>query len=144
MSGHIFFAHRYYGFDDALYAAVRLLSVLAKSEQSLAEMRRGLPAMVNTPELRIDCADDRKFAVIEEVRARLRDASGMAVQEIDGVRVSTDDGWWLLRASNTQPVLVGRCEAATPDGLRRLTEQLVRQLSISGIDASGIANPHAR
>ena len=68
----------------------------------------------------------------------------MTIQEIDGVRVSNDDGWWLLRASNTQPVLVGRCEAATPDGLRRLTEQLVRQLSISGIDASGIAHPHAR
>jgi phosphomannomutase len=138
MSGHIFFSHRYYGYDDALYAAVRLLSVLATSEQSLAGMLRALPAMVNTPELRIDCPDDRKFAVIEEVRARLRGASGIAVQEIDGVRVSTEDGWWLLRASNTQPVLVGRCEAATHEGLSRLTEQLTRQLSMSGVEASGI------
>jgi phosphomannomutase len=144
MSGHIFFADRYYGYDDALYAAVRLLSVLADSPRSLAAIMSALPAMVNTPELRIDCADDRKFGVIEEVRDRLRDVSGVTIQEIDGVRVSNDDGWWLLRASNTQPVLVGRCEAATRDGLRRLTEQLVRQLSISGIDASGIAYPHAR
>lgn len=144
MSGHIFFADRYYGYDDALYAAVRLLSVLANSPRSLAAIMSALPAMVNTPELRIDCADDRKFGVIEEVRDRLRDVSGVTIQEIDGVRVSNDDGWWLLRASNTQPVLVGRCEAATRDGLRRLTEQLVRQLSISGIDASGIAHPHAR
>ncbi len=144
MSGHIFFADRYYGYDDALYAAVRLLSVLANSQRSLAEIMSALPAMVNTPELRIDCADDRKFGVIEEVRGRLRGASGVTVQDIDGVRVSNDDGWWLLRASNTQPVLVGRCEAATRDGLRRLTEQLVRQLSISGIDASGIAHPHTR
>jgi phosphomannomutase len=139
MSGHIFFSHSYYGYDDALYAAVRLLSVLATSEQGLADMLRALPAMVNTPELRIDCPDDRKFDVIEEVRSRLRGASGITVQEIDGVRVSTEDGWWLLRASNTQPVLVGRCESATREGLRGLTEQLARQLSLSGVEGHGIA-----
>jgi phosphomannomutase len=138
MSGHIFFSHGYYGYDDALYAAVRLLSVLATSEQSLADMLRALPTMVNTPELRIDCPDDRKFGVIEEVRCRLRGASGVAVEEIDGVRVSTEDGWWLLRASNTQPVLVGRCESTTREGLGRLTEQLARQLSTSGVQTSGI------
>jgi phosphomannomutase len=138
MSGHIFFSHRYYGYDDALYAAVRLLSLLATSEQTLAEMLAALPAVVNTPELRIDCPDDRKFGVIEEVRSRLRDAPGITVQDIDGVRVSTEDGWWLLRSSNTQPVLVGRCEAATQEGLSRLTEQLRRQLSLSGIEARGI------
>ena len=139
MSGHIFFSHGYYGYDDALYAAVRLLSVLAKSEQSLADMLRTLPTMVNTPELRIDCPDDRKFEVIEEVRRRLLRASGIDVKEIDGVRVSTEDGWWLLRASNTQPVLVGRCESATREGLGRLTEQLARQLSLSGVETNGIA-----
>lgn len=138
MSGHIFFAHRYYGYDDALYAAVRLLSLLATSEQSLAEMLRALPAVVNTPELRIDCPDERKFGVIEEVRNRLRGLSGISVQDIDGVRVSTEEGWWLLRASNTQPVLVGRCEAATRDGLSRLIEQLRRQLTLSGIEAHAI------
>ena len=142
MSGHIFFSHGYYGYDDALYAAVRLLSVLANSPQSLAEILTALPAMMNTPELRIDCADGRKFTVIEEVRDRLRGIARIAIQDIDGVRVSTDDGWWLLRASNTQPVLVGRCEAATLEGLRRLIEQLVGQLSMSGIDAEGIAKPY--
>jgi phosphomannomutase len=138
MSGHIFFSHNYYGYDDALYAAVRLLSVLATSPQTLADMVTALPAMVNTPELRIDCADDRKFRVVEEVRGRLRGAPGITVQEIDGVRVSTKDGWWLLRASNTQPVLVGRCEAATREGLGRLIDQLILQLSMSGIDARAI------
>lgn len=138
MSGHIFFAHRYYGFDDALYAAVRLLAVVMAAKQSIAGMLNALPKMVNTPELRIDCADERKFSVIEEVRARLRGVPGIAVQEIDGVRVNTDDGWWLLRASNTQPVLVGRCEAPDEVGLGRLTSELVRQLSLSGINAVGI------
>ena len=80
--------------------------MLATSPQTLADMVTALPAMVNTPELRIDCADDRKFRVVEEVRGRLRGAPGITVQEIDGVRVSTEDGWWLLRASNTQPVLL--------------------------------------
>ncbi|HYN38495.1 MAG TPA: phosphomannomutase/phosphoglucomutase [Rhodospirillales bacterium] len=138
MSGHIFFAHRYFGFDDALYAAVRLLAVAAASKQSIAEMLNALPKMVNTPELRIDCADERKFGVIEEVRARLRGVNGIAVQEIDGVRVNTDDGWWLLRASNTQPVLVGRCEAPDAARLARLTSELARQLSLSGVDAAGV------
>jgi phosphomannomutase len=138
MSGHIFFAHKYFGFDDAPYAAVRLLSVVACSDQSLADMLQALPTTVNTPELRIDCPEERKFTVIEEVRQRLDGVSGIAVQTIDGVRVSTDDGWWLLRASNTQPILVGRCEATTTQGLDRLTEQLVRQLTLSGIEAHGI------
>ena len=138
MSGHIFFSHGYYGYDDAPYAAVRLLSVLANAPQSLADMLSALPAMVNTPELRIECAEERKFHVIEEVRDRLRVLPGITVNDIDGVRVSTADGWWLLRASNTQPVLVGRCEAADEDGLGRLTEQLIGQLALSGIDARHI------
>lgn len=136
MSGHIFFAHRYYGFDDALYAAVRLLSVLAQSEQTLAAMREEMPKVVNTPELRIDCPDERKFTVIDEVRARLRGADGVTVQEVDGVRVSSPEGWWLLRASNTQPVLVGRCEAADAAGLDRQIVAMSLQLRQSGIEAS--------
>ena len=102
-------------------------------------MLNALPKMVNTPELRIDCADDRKFAVIEEVRGRLRGVDGITVQEIDGVRVNTSDGWWLLRASNTQPVLVGRCEAPDVDCLGRLTAELARQLTLSGIDPRAVA-----
>ncbi len=140
MSGHIFFAHRYYGFDDALYAAVRLLSVLSQSEQTLAEMRDAMPQVVNTPELRIDCPDERKFIVIDEVRARLRSANGVTVQEVDGVRVTSPDGWWLLRASNTQPVLVGRCEAADAVGLERQIVAMSLQLRQSGIEASQLRN----
>ncbi len=133
MSGHIFFADRYYGFDDALYAAVRLLNIVARSDRSLAEMRNQLPATVNTPELRFDCADDRKFAVVDEVRARLA-ASDADINGIDGVRVNTADGWWLLRASNTQPVLVARCEAVDETGLDRLKGNLVGHLVQSGIE----------
>lgn len=140
MSGHVFFADRYYGYDDALYAAVRLLSVLGGSPVSLAEMRDALPEVVNTPELRIDCAEERKFAVVEEVRERLRKA-GAAVCDVDGVRVSSEDGWWLLRASNTQPVLVGRCEAANRVALARQIAHLEQQLRESGITPAEIPRP---
>ena len=134
MSAHIFFGHRYYGYDDALYAAVRLLSILARSADSLADMRDALPAMVNTPELRFDCSDERKFQVVDEVRARLKSSANVEVNDIDGVRVLSDDGWWLLRASNTQPALVARCESATEDGLARLKMVLAEQLRASGVE----------
>ncbi len=133
MSGHIFFADRYYGYDDALYAAVRLLSVLARGGESLADLRDRLPAVVNTPELRFPCADTRKFAVIAEVRERLERA-GAEMAAIDGVRVKTADGWWLLRASNTQDVLVARAEAKDEAGLKRLKALLGEQLRASGIE----------
>jgi phosphomannomutase len=132
MSGHIFFADRYYGYDDALYAAVRLLGVIEESGMSLAEMRDQLPEVVNTPELRFPCSDERKFAVVDEVKARIK-AAGAEINDCDGVRVLTDDGWWLLRASNTQDVLVARCESATDEGLERLKADLVAQLGISEI-----------
>ena len=132
MSGHIFFADRYYGFDDALYAAVRLLGLLSRSGDSLAELSDRLPQLVNTPELRLACPEDRKFAVIDEVKARLRE-TGAKLNDIDGVRVETADGWWLLRASNTQAVLVARCEAGTAAGLERLKRALIDQLERSGI-----------
>ncbi|TCS61262.1 phosphoglucomutase/phosphomannomutase PgmG [Varunaivibrio sulfuroxidans] len=133
MSAHIFFKHRYYGFDDALYGAVRLLSVLAKGGESLSELRDRLPQMVNTPELRFECDDKRKFQVVQEVRERLRAAADVRVNDIDGVRVLNDDGWWLLRASNTQPVLVARCEAKDDAALDRLKKALTDQLVRSGI-----------
>jgi len=133
MSAHIFFKHRYYGFDDAIYTAIRLLSVVAQSEQSLAEMYDAMPRMLNTPEIRIECAEDRKFVIIEEVRERLNGQTGISVNEIDGVRVSNDDGWWLLRASNTQAVLVARCESTTEDGLARLKDLLRDQIRASGV-----------
>jgi phosphomannomutase len=133
MSGHIFFADRYYGYDDALYAAVRLLGIVARSGESIAQLRDRLPEVINTPELRFPCSDTRKFAVIDEVRARLRDA-GADMSDIDGVRVNTPDGWWLLRASNTQDVLVARAEARSNDGLARLKGLLAEQLRASGIE----------
>ncbi|MGQ0665002.1 MAG: phosphoglucomutase/phosphomannomutase PgmG [Pseudomonadota bacterium] len=132
MSGHIFFADRWYGFDDALYAAVRLLSVLARTGDSLAALRDRLPKAVNTPELRIPCPETRKFAAIEEVKARLT-AAGAEFCDIDGARVRTADGWWLLRASNTQDALVARCEAREEAGLVRLKAELMRQLRLSGV-----------
>jgi phosphomannomutase len=132
MSGHIFYADGYYGFDDAVYVAVRLLDILARGAESLTDLRRSLPAVVNTPELRFPCPEDRKFAVVREVAARLREAAA-DVTDIDGVRVRTADGWWLLRASNTQDVLVARAESATGDGLNRLKAELAMQLGASGI-----------
>ena len=115
MSGHIFFKHEWYGFDDALYAAVRLIRAVSASGRSLTELRDAMPASVATPELRFQVEDTRKFAVIEEVRDRLS-AEGAKVDPTDGVRVSTSDGWWLLRASNTQDVLVARAEVRGPAG----------------------------
>jgi phosphomannomutase len=142
MSGHIFFADRWYGFDDALYAAVRMLGILARMDGKLSEVRDALPQVINTPELRFDCDDTRKFAVIEEVAARLR-AEGANVSETDGVRVLTDDGWWLLRASNTQAVLVARAEAGTEAGLERLKQALVQQLELSGLPPPDFSGSHA-
>ena len=135
MSGHIFFADRYYGFDDALYAAVRVLEILARSDQTLAEIRDSLPQVVNTPEIRLPCSEDRKWRVIEEVRARLL-ADHADMISIDGVRVLTKDGWWLLRASNTQAVLVARCEAGDEAGLERLKAAVAAELKASGVDAA--------
>lgn len=140
MSGHIFFAERYYGFDDATYAAVRLYRILVQSGKSLAQWRDAMPVAVNTPETRIDCPDDRKFALIEEVRSRLAEA-GAEVSGIDGVRVSTEDGWWLLRASNTQPAIVARCEAGDDAGLVRLKSQVTDQLVKSGLSSEDFFAP---
>ncbi len=134
MSGHIFFADRWYGFDDALYAAVRILSIVARAPDSLAAMRDRLPSVVNTPELRFQVDETRKFEVVDEVKGRLRSA-GAAMVDVDGVRVNTADGWWLLRASNTQDVLGARCESRDDAGLSRLKAALVAELGRSGIDA---------
>ncbi len=133
MSGHIFFAQDYYGFDDALYAGVRLLRALGTIGQSLAQLKYAMPVLVNTPEMRFPCADTRKFAVVDEVLARLR-ADGAKVDGTDGARVTTADGWWLLRASNTQDVLVARAEAKNQAALDRLLTALNAQLASSGVE----------
>ena len=132
MSGHIFFAHDYYGFDDALYAAVRLIRAVTELGGSLTALRSAMPDMVNTPEMRFHVDEGRKFPVIEEVLGRL-EASGAEVNRTDGARVNTDDGWWLLRASNTQDVLVARAEAKDREGLDRLVAQIDEQLALSGL-----------
>jgi phosphomannomutase / phosphoglucomutase len=114
MSGHLFFAHRWLGFDDAIYAGARLIELLTRGTQTLAELAAALPAMINTPELRVDCPDDQKFAVVAAVTARLRaDPAVTRVVDVDGVRASLPGGWGLVRASNTQPALVVRCEASS-------------------------------
>ncbi len=133
MSGHIFFAHDWYGFDDGLYAAVRLIGAIAASGRSLAELKDAMPPLVNTPELRVQSSEERKFAVVAEVLARLR-AVGANVDETDGARVTTPDGWWLLRASNTQAVLVARAEATDAVALDRLLADLNAALAASGVD----------
>ncbi|MDO9368956.1 MAG: phosphomannomutase/phosphoglucomutase [Sphingopyxis sp.] len=132
MSGHIFFADRYYGYDDAPYAAVRLIEAATRLGQSVTELRSGMAPMVNTPELRFQVDEVRKFAIVDEVLERLA-ASGAQVDRTDGARVLTDDGWWLLRASNTQDVLVARAEAKDEPALARLLAAIDEQLALSGI-----------
>jgi phosphomannomutase len=133
MSGHIFFKHRWYGFDDALYAAVRLIEAVSASGRSLTEIMDDMPGSVATPELRFQVDEVRKFDIVEEVRGRLS-ANGAKVDATDGVRVSTSDGWWLLRASNTQDVLVARAEAGDQDALDRLVAEIDEQLTKSGVE----------
>lgn len=132
MSGHIFFADRYYGYDDALYAAVRLLNIAAHAKKSLTQMVDELPKVFNTPEMRIDCPDERKFTVVEEIRTRLQDEKA-DVNSIDGLRVNTKNGWWLIRASNTQPALVARCESSSKAGLEKLQKSITSHLKESGV-----------
>ena len=135
MSGHIFFAHDYYdyyGFDDAQFAAIQLIRAIAAQGSSLTALRDAMPALVNTPEMRFQVDESRKFAVVEEVLDRL-ESEGAQVDRTDGARVTTPDGWWLLRASNTQDVLVARAEAADQAGLDRLLAMIDAQLAASGL-----------
>jgi phosphomannomutase len=133
MSGHIFFKHDYYGFDDAIYAGMRLMRASARLGKSVTELRSAMPEMINTPEMRFQVDEARKFAVIDEVLARLS-SEGADVNATDGARVNTPDGWWLLRASNTQDVLVARAEASSEAGLGRLMAQIDAQLAASGLE----------
>ena len=137
MSGHVFFADDYYGFDDALYAGVRLLAASARLGQSVTGLRGAIPELLNTPEMRFQVDESRKFAAMAEIAGRLATDPGPDVQSVDttdGVRVSTADGWWLLRASNTQDVLVARAESDSAEGLERLLAQIDTQLALSGLE----------
>jgi phosphomannomutase len=133
MSGHVFFADEYYGYDDALYAGVRLIAAAARLGKSVTELRASMPPMINTPEMRFQVDESRKFAAIGEIAERIA-ASDAVADTTDGVRVTTDDGWWLLRASNTQDVLVARAESESKEGLARLVAQIDEQLAASGLE----------
>lgn len=132
MSGHVFLADAWYGFDDGIYAAIRLIAACSRLGRSLTELRGAMPETIATPELRFAVDEARKFAAVEEVKARL-EAEAADMVAIDGVRVTTPDGWWLLRASHTQAVLVARAESETEEGLARLLDQIDRQLAQSGL-----------
>jgi len=131
MSGHMFFGGDWYGFDDALFAAARLLRYVAERGGPLSRLLADLPQTVSTPELRVDCPDDRKFDVV--ARAAKHFAARYPVSTLDGVRITFADGWGLLRASNTQPVLVLRFEAGTPATLAAYRAEVERWLAEQGI-----------
>lgn len=135
MSAHIFFADGYYGFDDALYVALRFLNIVAVTPGGAAALRASLPVFCNTPEVRIECGDERKFALVVAVREALA-RDGATVIDIDGVRVQRAEGWWLLRASNTQPILVARAEARDASGLKSLIGDLCDYLDACGFPIS--------
>lgn len=134
LSGHIFFADRYYGFDDGLYCAVRLLQELADHDGPLSGLYEHLPRYFNTPELRIGIDEHRKFDLVREIAdsLRARSGEGLEVLELDGVRVNTPEGWWLLRASNTQNAVTARVEGASPEALARLKAMLTDEIAKTG------------
>ncbi len=135
MSGHMFFADDWYGFDDALYASARLVELVAAAGRPLAALVDELPRYHATPEIRIDCADDRKFEVVEAVRARYRGTH--PVVEVDGARIDFTGGWGLVRASNTQPVLVLRAEGITPEARDAIEGELRAALAGLGVEGAG-------
>jgi phosphomannomutase / phosphoglucomutase len=126
MSGHMFFADEYYGYDDAFYAAGRLLRILSQTDRPLSRIRAEIPQYFTTPEIRVACPDDRKFHVVDALTREFRQR--YEVIDIDGVRVLFPDGWGLVRASNTQPVLVVRAEGTTPAALQRIKDILEEAL----------------
>ena len=132
MSGHIFFNDEYFGYDDGIYSAVRLINLLTHSDDTLVELMDAMPEVHNTPEIRIDTTEELKFTAVAEIKERLA-ASGADVDDVDGVRVKTDDGWWLARASNTQAAIIARAEGKSPEALERLKALLAEQLTASGI-----------
>ena len=137
MSGHIFFKDRYYGYDDALYATLRLLEIMSESGKKLSELHGEIPFYYSTPEIRVGCPDDRKFEVVKELVEYFR--SRYQVIDIDGARIQFEDGFGLVRASNTQPVLVLRFEAKTPERLEEIKKIIIDRLrEYDEVDLSGV------
>jgi phosphomannomutase/phosphoglucomutase len=132
MSGHLFFADRYFGYDDAIYAGARLLEILSHTEQPLSALLAGIPRMISTPEVRIDCPDEKKFNVVKQIADEFK--KDYQVIDVDGARILFDGGWGLVRASNTQPALVLRFEADSQERLqqiRRTVEQALEAIILS-------------
>ena len=142
LSGHLFFAHNWYGFDDALYAAIRLIAASVRAGRSITAMRDAMPALVATPDLRFAVGEARKLAIVEKVAAALAD-EGAQVDRTDGVRVTSADGWWLLRASNTDAMLTVRAEARDEAGVARLLDRVRRALQAAGVASPSILEPPA-
>ena len=120
LSGHIFFSDRNYGFDDALYASLRLIEILATTGKSISELLEGLPSAYNTPEIRLDTTEEKKLQIVDTLKKHFQSLDGVKLNLLDGVRASFADGWALVRASNTQPVVVVRFEAQTPERLDQM------------------------
>jgi phosphomannomutase/phosphoglucomutase len=135
MSGHLFFADEYFGYDDALYASLRLVRLLSRSEKTVSEMLADVPRYYSTPEIRIDCPDEEKFQIVSKLVKYFK--KGYEVVDVDGARILFGDGWGLVRASNTQPALVLRFEARTPERLEEIKGIVVSKLSeVSGVKAN--------
>jgi phosphomannomutase/phosphoglucomutase len=118
MSGHMFFAHRWYGFDDALYSAARLIEIVAKEDAPLSQIMATIPSYPSTPEIRVPCPEERKFDVVREITEHFRKTHD--VIDVDGARIDFGDGWGLVRASNTTPLLILRFEANTDARLKEI------------------------
>lgn len=140
MSGHLFFADRYHGFDDGLYAAMRLIGAVASSGQSLAEIVAGFPTPPSTPEIRVACPEHRKESIMTRLKARLK-AESVTFNGLDGVRVDDGDGWWLIRPSNTEPVLVVRAEADDAGALDELCARVEGYLKPEGLSLPAFSLP---
>ena len=137
MSGHIFIADDYFGFDDAIYVALRILTQMVRSGQSITAFMDSLPDQHATPELRIDCTDGRKFSMMEKLQSIVsQNYEADAINTIDGVRVTRSNGWWLVRASNTEAALVARAEADSPEALEQLISQIEAALAGAGLSWS--------
>ena len=134
LSGHIFFADHYYGYDDALYCAVRLMNAVGEAENGLSSLTAHLPKLHSTPEVRFEVPEEDKFNIVPRIAENLNKSDNIAVDDIDGVRVTTEDGWWLLRASNTQNVLVARAESNSEEGLERLKSMAISEVQAVGFD----------
>ncbi len=131
MSGHMFFAEGFYGHDDALYGAARLLRIVADSGRSVSELLADVPPFYSTPEIRVECGDERKFGLVEAASAHFR--ARHEVIDVDGVRVLFGDGWGLIRASNTQPILVTRYEARSPERMQAIRDEMEGWLRSQGV-----------